>query len=280
MPETQCVHCGAYISCRQNQMLLRPRSKAAAPRSPRGAPTASVSPVARGFDDLGAERYFLVNEFTNPPLSPFCSMKKVSEPAIGRLSLYLRLLVALTEAGVGTISSEDLAAQCGTTAAQVRKDLSRFGSFGKRGLGYSVPELETHVRSILGLGRRWPVALVGAGRIGTALLGYESFRRQGFNIEAVFDSDPLKVGTRWNGLEVQGDATLEAVVAERGIEIAVVAVPGDEAQAVVNRLVGAGIRGILNFAPTRLDVPSSVVVKSVDMAAEMERLSYALTRSE
>jgi redox-sensing transcriptional repressor len=207
-------------------------------------------------------------------------MKKVSEPAIGRLSLYLRWLAGLTEAGVRTISSEDLAVPCGTTAAQVRKDLSLFGSFGKRGLGYPVPELEAHVRSILGLGRRWPVALVGAGRIGTALLGYESFRRQGFYIEAVFDSDPAKVGKRWNGLEVQSDESLESVVAEREIEIAVVAVPGAEAQAVVDRLVTAGIRGILNFAPTRLDVPSSVVVKSVDMTVEMERLSYALTQPE
>jgi redox-sensing transcriptional repressor len=207
-------------------------------------------------------------------------MKKVSEPAIGRLSLYLRLLAGLTEAGVRTISSEDLAVPCGTTAAQVRKDLSLFGSFGKRGLGYPVPELEAHVRSILGLGRRWPVALVGAGRIGTALLGYESFRRQGFYIEAVFDSDPAKVGTRWNGLEVQSEESLESVVAEREIEIAVVAVPGDQAQAIVDRLVAAGIRGILNFAPTRLDVPSSVVVKSVDMTVEMERLSFALTQPE
>jgi redox-sensing transcriptional repressor len=250
--------------------------------APTGRPSAHAIGVnyPLGFDDLGPGRYFLVNEVTNPPLWPFSSMKKVSEPAIGRLSLYLRLLVALAENGVGTISSEDLAAQCGTTAAQVRKDLSRFGSFGKRGLGYCVPELEAHVRSILGLGRRWPVALVGAGRIGTALLGYESFRRQGFYIEAVFDSDPVKIGTRWNGLEVYAESSLEAVLSEREIEIAVVAVPGEQAQAIVDRLVAAGIRGILNFAPTRLDVPSSVVIKSVDMAVEMERLSYALTRSE
>jgi redox-sensing transcriptional repressor len=205
-------------------------------------------------------------------------MKKVSESAVGRLSLYLRLLVAMAEAGVRTVSSEELASRSGTTAAQVRKDLSQFGTFGKRGLGYSVADLVERLRGILGLERRWPVALVGAGRIGAALFSYETFRQQGFNIEAVFDSDPAKVGARWNGVRVQADAELESVLAARGIELAVVAVPASAAQAVVDRLVRAGVRGILNFAPTRLDVPPSVVVKSVDMTVEMERLSYALTR--
>jgi redox-sensing transcriptional repressor len=204
-------------------------------------------------------------------------MKKISEPTIGRLSVYLRLLSALGDTGVPTVSSEELARRSGTTSAQVRKDLSLFGTFGKRGLGYSVPELESTLRSILGLERRWPVALVGAGRIGAALFGYESFRRQGFHIDAVFDADPAKVGIRWQGLEVQADSALEEVLTERGIEMAVLAVPAAAAQRVADRLVRAGVRGILNFAPTRLDVPSRVVVKSVDMTVEMERLSYALT---
>jgi redox-sensing transcriptional repressor len=204
-------------------------------------------------------------------------MKKISEPTIGRLSVYLRLLSALRDLNVRTVSSEELARRSGTTSAQVRKDLSLFGTFGKRGLGYSVGELETTVRSILGLERRWPVALVGAGRIGAALFGYDSFRRQGFHIEVVFDADPLKVGSEWYGLEVGPVSALEHVLAERGIEIAVVAVPASAAQGVVDRLVAAGVRGILNFAPTRLDVPPGVVVKSVDMTVEMERLSYALT---
>ena len=205
-------------------------------------------------------------------------MKKVSEPTIGRLSLYLRLLLDLSDAGVGTVSSEDLASRSGTTAAQVRKDLSLFGTFGKRGLGYSVEELKRRLRSILGLERRWSVALVGAGRIGAALFGYENFRRQGFFIEAVFDADPEKVGQAWNGLVVEPDSCMESVLAERGIEIAVVAVPARAAQRVVDRLVSAGIRGILNFAPTQVEVPAEVVVKSVDMALEMEGLSYALSR--
>jgi redox-sensing transcriptional repressor len=204
-------------------------------------------------------------------------MKKISEPTIGRLSVYLRLLASLRDAGERTVSSEGLARRSGTTSAQVRKDLSLFGTFGTRGIGYSVSELESTLRAILGLERRWPVALVGAGRIGAALFGYESFRRQGFHIEAVFDADPGKVGSQWQGLEVQSESRLEAVLGERGIEIAVVAVPANAAQRVVDRLVRAGVRGILNFAPTRLDVPSRVVVKSVDMTVEMERLSYALT---
>jgi redox-sensing transcriptional repressor len=206
-------------------------------------------------------------------------MKKVSEPTIGRLSLYLRLLAELERAGVETVSSEELATRSGTTAAQVRKDLSLFGTFGKRGLGYEVEELEERLRSILGLGRHWPVALVGAGRIGAALFGYETFRQQGFHIEAVFDADPAKVGQRWGDLEVEPDEAMESVVRERGIEIAVLAVPGSSAQAVADRLVAAGVRGILNFAPKRLEVPSGVVVRSVDMALEMEGLSYALTHA-
>ncbi len=205
-------------------------------------------------------------------------MKKVSEPTIGRLSVYLRLLGELEREGVETVSSEELAARAGTTAAQVRKDLSLFGTFGKRGLGYVVEDLESKLRSILGLEQSWRVAVVGAGRIGAALFGYEAFRRQGFHIEAVFDSDPRKVGQRWEDLVVEADAAMERVLRERDIEIVVVAVPASAAQAVVDRVVAAGVQGILNFAPTQLDVPSGVAVKHVDMAVEMEGLSYALSR--
>lgn len=206
-------------------------------------------------------------------------MRKVSYPTIGRLSVYLRLLMELSGQGVETVSSEDLASRSGTTAAQVRKDLSLFGSFGKRGLGYMVEDLKSRLRQILGLERQWSVALVGAGRIGSALFGYDNFRRQGFIIDAVFDADPEKVGQRWNGLVVEPDSAMEEVVAERAIEIAVIAVPAQSAQRVVDRLVAAGVRGILNFAPTRLEVPDHVEVKTVDMALEMEGLSYALTRA-
>lgn len=203
-------------------------------------------------------------------------MKKVSESTVARLSVYLRLLKDLSAAGVSTLASEELARRCGTSAAQVRKDLSFFGTFGKRGLGYSVPELMAELRGILGLGREWNVALVGAGRIGQALFGYQDFRTQGFYIRAVFDSDPAKVGERWNGTEVRSDAELEAVLAEESIDIVIVAVPGPAAQAVVDRVVSAGVRAILNFAPTRIEVPRGVTLKNVNMAVELEGLSYAL----
>lgn len=204
-------------------------------------------------------------------------MKKVSESTVGRLSLYLRLLIDFEKRGVRTIASDQLAERAGTTAAQVRKDLSSFGTFGKRGLGYSVPELTVALRSILGLERRWRVALVGAGRIGSALFGYEDFRRQGFYIEVVFDSDPAKVGERWGTTEVQPSSALESVLAKGSIDMVIVAVPGHAAQGVVDSVVKAGVRGILNFAPVKLQVPEGVALKNVNMAVELEGLSYALT---
>ena len=206
-------------------------------------------------------------------------MKKVSESTVGRLSLYLRLLEDLEQQGVETLSSEELAQHADTSAAQVRKDFSFFGTFGKRGLGYSVSELIITMRSILGLERRWRVAVVGAGRIGAALLGYEDFRRQGFFIDAVFDSDVAKIGQRWNGLVVQADSDMEAALSSQAIDIAIIAVPADAAQTVVDRVVRSGVRGILNFAPVKLRVPENVALKNVNMAVELEGLSYALANN-
>jgi len=206
-------------------------------------------------------------------------VKKVSQSTVGRLSLYLRLLAELQSEGVRTLSSGELASRCGTTAAQVRKDLSFFGTFGKRGLGYSVPELIAALRSILGLERRWRVGLVGAGRIGVALLGYQDFREQGFDIEAVFDTDVSKVGQTRHGVEVRADSEMERALSAEGIDIVIVAVPSDAAQSVVDRVVAAGVRAILNFAPTKLDVPAGVALKNVNMAVELEALSYALANS-
>ena len=203
-------------------------------------------------------------------------MKKISESTVGRLSLYLRQLGELEEAGQVTLSSEELARRCGTTAAQVRKDLSFFGTFGKRGRGYTVPELMAALRGILGLERRWKVALVGAGKIGLALLGYSDFRRQGFFIEAVFDADASKVGQRRQGLVVRPDAELDGALRDEGIDIVITAVPGEAAQGVVDRVVAAGVRAILNFAPVKLNVPAGVALKNVNMAVELEGLSYAL----
>jgi redox-sensing transcriptional repressor len=202
-------------------------------------------------------------------------MKKVSASTVERLSMYLHLLWEVAADGTTTISSVELAQRCGTSAAQVRKDLSFFGTFGKRGRGYDVAELIKALRGIMGLERRWRVALVGAGKIGAALLAYQDFARQGFDIVAVFDVDPKKIGTKWHDRVIQSDDELESTL--RGaIDIAIVAVPAEAAQAVVKRITGAGVRAILNFAPTKLNVPDTVAVKTVNMAMELEGLSYAL----
>ena len=159
----------------------------------------------------------------------------------------------------------------------MRKDLSVFGSFGKRGLGYSVGELLRELRKILGLDRSWRVALVGAGKIGSALISYRNFQERGFNIEMVFDSDAAKIGRKWGSRTILADAEMDALLAESGIEIVIVAVPAESAQEVVDRVVRAGVSAVLNFAPIRLRVPEGVALRNVDMVVEMEGLAYALS---
>jgi redox-sensing transcriptional repressor len=202
---------------------------------------------------------------------------RISDSTVRRLSVYLRLLRELTEEGREIVSSRELAERSGTTSAQVRKDLSLFGSFGKRGRGYTVAELEASLRRILGLGRRWHVGLVGVGKIGSALLGYEDLTRRGFDIVAAFDNDPDKVGRTVFGVEVTAMAELEPVVRERDVEMAIVATPPEAAQEVTERLVEAGVSGLLNFAPVKLDTQDGVAVRSMDVALEMEGLSFALS---
>jgi redox-sensing transcriptional repressor len=204
--------------------------------------------------------------------------KRIAEPTVRRLSLYLRLLEDFDERGMPTISSDELAALGGTTSAQVRKDLSVFGSFGKRGLGYGVPELIAELRDILGLGRLWRVVIIGAGKIGTALAQYAGFRRRGFSVIAVYDNDPEKIGTQAPGLVIRDVGQLEHDATREHPDIAVLAVPGECAQETADRAVRAGITGILNFAPARVRAPRGVAVQAVNMAAELEILSYALTR--
>lgn len=204
--------------------------------------------------------------------------RKISESTVRRLSHYLRSLDALRDEGVDTVSSEELARRGATTAAQVRKDLSLFGSFGKRGLGYSVPELSEELREILGLHREWRVALVGAGRIGSALFEYEGFRRRGFRIVAVVDADPDKVGSRWGDVVIRPDEELETALEEEDVDLAILTVPGTVAQAMADRIVEAGVRAILNFAPVQLRLPEGVSLKDVNLAVELEALSFALAR--
>jgi redox-sensing transcriptional repressor len=203
-------------------------------------------------------------------------MPRVAESTIRRLSLYLRLLEEFDAQGIETVSSEALAGRGGTTSAQVRKDLSFFGSFGKRGLGYAVPELMERLRGILGLKRRYRVAMVGAGKIGSALLQYRGFRQRGFDIAAIFDVDPAKIGTRWNDLTIQDVGNMEGVLQAEPVDMAVLVTPADPAQPLADRLVKLGVNAILNFAPVQIVVPEQVVVKNVNLALELETLSYAL----
>lgn len=204
-------------------------------------------------------------------------MRKIAESTVRRLSLYLRFLEEFEEQGMETVSSEALASRGGTTSAQVRKDLSFFGSFGKRGLGYSVGELVQRLREILGLGRTYRVAMIGAGKIGSALVQYRGFLQRGFEIVAIFDTDLSKIGKAWNGLTVKEVKDLESELRRQPVDIAVIVTPAEAAQPVTDRCVALGIKAILNFAPVQLSVPDDVVVKTVNLALELETLSYALT---
>ncbi len=203
-------------------------------------------------------------------------MRKISESTVRRLSLYLRFLEQSQGQGVTTISSDELARRGGATSAQVRKDLSFFGSFGKRGLGYAVPELVARIREILGLKRVHRVVLMGAGRMGSALVQYPGFRERGFHMVAIYDRDPRKIGSRWDGLVVRDETLLESDLQREPSDIGIIVTPADAAQQAADQLVRAGIRAILNFAPVPLRVPPGVEVKTVNMAVELETLSYAL----
>ncbi|HVA56838.1 MAG: redox-sensing transcriptional repressor Rex [Gemmatimonadaceae bacterium] len=207
-------------------------------------------------------------------------MKRIADSTVRRLSAYLRFLEDFEGRGLTTISSDELAKRGGTTSAQVRKDLSFFGSFGKRGLGYSVPELAGRLREILGLGREWKVIIVGAGKIGAALARHHGFRQRGFQIVAAYDTDPATIGTDLEGVTVRDGSHLERDVHRDHPDIAVLTVPEQVAQKVANRLVHAGVKAILNFAPVQLQVPADVTVKTVNMAMELEGLSFALTNRD
>jgi redox-sensing transcriptional repressor len=203
-------------------------------------------------------------------------MRKIADSTVRRLSLYLRLLEEFEAEGVATVSSDALAHRGATTAAQVRKDLSFFGSFGKRGMGYRVHELVSTLRDILGLEVDYAVVVVGAGKVGSALAQFRELANRGFHICGVYDRDPAKIGRGWEGMTIRDVTRLDEDLAARPADIAIVAVPGDGAQAVTDRLVAAGVKAILNFAPVPLTVPLDVTVKHVNMALELEALSYAL----
>lgn len=205
-------------------------------------------------------------------------MDRASASTVTRLSSYFRLLGELEAEEIETISSEKLAERGGITSAQVRKDLSIFGSFGRRGLGYNVRQLRREIGGILGLTRRWSVALIGAGNLGHALFFYKEFQKQGFYVEHVFDVDPTKIGRKWDGQSILPIGELPRRAQEMSIDIAIIAVPVQAAQMVVDLAVGAGIRAILNFAPGKLSIPAGVSMRNVDLSIAMESLSYALVK--
>lgn len=204
-------------------------------------------------------------------------MKHIAESTVRRLSLYLRFLEEYEASGHTTISSGELAESGGTTSAQVRKDLSFFGSFGKRGKGYTVKDLGVAIREILGLHRPWSVIIVGAGKIGAALAQYRGFTTRGFRVVGVYDSDPARVGTKLDGVSVRPDAELERDIARLKPEIAVLCVPAEAAQSIADRVTKAGVRAILNFAPTPIKVSEDVTMRAVNMATELEILAFGLT---
>lgn len=200
----------------------------------------------------------------------------ISDYTVRRLSIYGHTLEELELDGVAVVSSARLARLSGTNPAQVRKDLSYFGNFGKRGSGYRVTDLKDRIRRILGIDRPWKVVLVGAGNLGSALFSYKDFDRRGFRIVAILDADRRKVGTKWDGIPIQSIEQCEEVVRRSGADLAVLVTPADVAQSVLDQLVAAGIRGILNFAPVKLEAPEGVELRNVNITIELEGLSFVL----
>jgi redox-sensing transcriptional repressor len=206
--------------------------------------------------------------------------EKISEFTTQRLSVYLRCLDALEEAGVETTSSKMLAERFNLNSAQIRKDLAYFGQFGVRGVGYTVKDLRQRLANILGLNNTHNVAIVGAGNLGMALTEYGGFQKTGFRVVAVFDSAPGKIGSfSRSGVPIYDVRELPRVVAEKQISMAVISVPADAAQQVCNQLMDSGVRAILNFAPNRLVAREGVKIKSIDLSISLESLSFFLSAS-
>lgn len=205
--------------------------------------------------------------------------KRISESTIHRLSLYYRTLSLLEKENYETVSSKELAKREKLTPAQVRKDLSFFGSFGTRGLGYNVNELKSKIESILGINRDWKVALIGVGNIGSALVSYKEFAKQGFHIVKLFDNDQRKIGSNHKGIIVSDIKNLDNEVKEAGITMVILAVPATVAQYIVDDVVKAGVTAILNFAPINLRVPPTVHLRNENMSMELEYLSFAMVNN-
>lgn len=199
---------------------------------------------------------------------------RIPEATVARLPVYLQALARSREQGESTLSSEGLARAAGVNSAQVRKDLSYLGSYGTRGVGYQVEELVEEISSVLGVTRDRPVVIVGIGNLGRALASYDGFRQRGFEIRALLDADPTKIGTSVGGTSVEPVASLADIIRERAITIAVLATPAGPAQDVADALVEAGITAILNFAPAHIRVPPHVTSRRIDLSTELQILSF------
>jgi len=202
--------------------------------------------------------------------------RKISDSTIHRLSIYYRALLALDRENYETVSSKELAKREKLTPAQVRKDLSFFGSFGTRGLGYPVKQLMQQIAEILGINRAWNVALLGVGNVGSALVSYKEFAKQGFIIKLIFDNDQRKIGSNHKGIIVSDSKYMKQMLVDNEIAIAVITVPASVAQKVCDEVVEGGVKAILNFAPVNLRVPDDVFLRNENMAIELEHLSFSL----
>jgi redox-sensing transcriptional repressor len=202
--------------------------------------------------------------------------KPIPDIVVGRLPIYLRALSFLAAEGTQVTSSHDLGKRLGISAAQIRKDLSFFGEFGKQGTGYNVGYLQEQISRILKVDHEWPVALIGVGDLGRALAHYGGFAHRGFRIVALFDNDPAKIGQTLGDLEIMSIDRLAEVVQERGIRVAMLTVPAKDAQKVAEVCVAAGIKAILNYAPITLKVPEGALVQHTDPVTHLQRMTYYL----
>ncbi|MCI6171002.1 MAG: redox-sensing transcriptional repressor Rex [Selenomonas bovis] len=202
----------------------------------------------------------------------------ISKATIDRLPLYFRTLRLVQDEGIDVISSDELGRRLGITPEQIRKDLASFGQFGKKGVGYYVNELKHNVGGILGLDNHWNIAVIGIGHLGAALANYQNFVSLGFNLVALFDQDPKVIGTVQNHVKVEDVRELAKIVRERHVDIGIIAVPAAFAQEVADQLVTAGVKGIWNFAPIKMQVPDSMHIVNEDLSIGLSRLSYYITR--
>lgn len=210
--------------------------------------------------------------------TPATNPEQVPKAVVARLSLYLRELQQLLNNDKHTVSSQVLGARLGVTGAQVRKDFTYFGQFGYPGVGYRCGELITEIKRILGTDQTWPVALIGCGNLGQALLGYRGFQKQGFQVVAAFDVSPQLIGTQIADLTVQDIESLPEWVAEKKISLVILAVPAAAANQAVEVIVRSGVTGILNFAPVTLKLPKRIQVVGVDLAIELEQLAFSVAK--